>query len=306
MKKIIGYVFFILITSMANSQTYHPLIRTNVTWDEGGYLSPLPCYTWAGRSEFILGDSLIEGHYYRLENGYGMVGEPGPGGRICPPFWVDTVPYRGARLREDTLARRVFIWSEYYSNDHDQLLYDFSLQVGDTLQSEYTGMGATLIVTQIEDVTLLNGEVRKKFILNNDNECYYIEGIGGCFGLAEPIIPGLGFGSELFCVKENGIPLWGYKCNIPWVSTRETGNITFQVFPNPASDKVTFSFGALPPVKDARIILYDLFGKQVVQEISLQGKTEVTVDTKNLLTGIYFYTLTNGTNSRTGKIAVTH
>lgn len=168
-------------------------------------------------------------------------------------------------------------------------------------------MGATLIVTQIEDVTLLNGEVRKKFILNNDNECYYIEGIGGCFGLAEPIIPGLGFGSELFCVKENGTPIWGTGgCNIPWVTTRETGTITFQVFPNPASDKVTFSFGALPPAKDARIILHDLFGKQVVQEISLQGKTEVTVDTKNLLTGIYFYTLTNGTNSRTGKIAVTH
>ncbi len=262
MKKIIGCVFFTLISSLVYSQTYHPLIRTNVTWDEGGYESPLPCYTGAGRSEFILGDSLIEGHYYRLENGYGMVGEPGPGGNICPPFQVDTVAYLSARLREDTLTRMVYIWHAS-SNDHDQLLYDFSLQVGDTLQSEYTGMGATLILTQIEDVTLLNGEVRKKFNFNNDNECYYIESIGGCFGLGNPIVPGLGFGSELFCVKENGIPIWGEGgCNIPWVSTHETGNITFQVFPNPASDKVTFSFRTLPSAKDARIILYDLLANR--------------------------------------------
>ncbi len=75
-------VFLILLLSSVSAQQYHKMIRKNVYWDEATYLSVAPCYTWIGRMEFIDGDTLIEGHYYRFSNSYPFIGTPGPGGTL--------------------------------------------------------------------------------------------------------------------------------------------------------------------------------------------------------------------------------
>lgn len=176
LKKLATFVVLMIISLNIYPQQYHKMIRKNVFWDEATYLCMAPCYTTIGRMEFIDGDSLIDGKYYRFSNGYAFIGTPGPGGTLCPPYYVDTVPHRCAFLREDTIAKRVYIYDESY-DPHEQLLYDFSLLPGDTLDSDYHN--DTFILDTIVDITLFNGEIRKMFCFDPGCIIHYIEGIGG-------------------------------------------------------------------------------------------------------------------------------
>ena len=118
--------------------------------------------------------------------------------------------------------------------DKDLVLYDYSLEVGDTLTTlnidyriegipfdlcyvdyayEDNGMLYTidtLIVTNISTVTLLDGKAYKKWTFNNGME--YVEGIGmygghrngDFFGLIQEIIVPCNPGTHLVCVSKNG------------------------------------------------------------------------------------------------------
>lgn len=247
----------------------------------------------AGRSKFIEGDTLMDGHYYRFQYGYSMLGEPGPGGNICPPFIVDTVPHKFAIIREDTLERKVYIYDEN-STPHDQLLYDFSLEIGDTLFSSYLGLGALLVLDTIENVMLLNGEIRKKFTFdcNNQGECFYVEGIGGCYGLLNPIVMGLGFGWDLFCVKENDDPLWSYECDYYFVGIEDYCSLMIRISPNPVTSILTVS--VTPRSGQISILLIDLVGrlKSVSHFTPNQDKALINVST--MKPGIYLLKIADG------------
>jgi len=275
----------------------------NVFWDDAEYLSGVPCYTYAGRVEFIDGDSLIDGYFYRIANGYPFLGTPGPGNTICPPYFIDTILYRHAKIREDTSSRKVYIYDEN-SEPHDQLLYNFSISAGDTFQSSYATLGGYLVVDTVFDTLLLNGEIRKIFCFDPSCSINYIEGIGGWQGLYWPIVLGLGFGWELLCVKENYIPIWGYKCTYPVVGKPDNFFVMFNISPNPANDLVTFRFSNDLRNNDTLIDIYDLFGNQVMKRVLTKGQTETTLDIRTLAPGLYCYSVTQKMNRKTRKLVV--
>jgi hypothetical protein len=66
-----------------------------------------------------------------------------------------------------------------------------------------------------------------------------------------------------------------------------------KIFPNPASDRVTFRLGDKLPDYDSKITLYDLIGKPVLEGILPKGQLEVTLSTKKLPAGIYCYSITS-------------
>ncbi len=66
-------------------------------------------------------------------------------------------------MREDTIAKKVFIYEEWCG---DALLYDFSLDVNDTLLTVFS---SPLVVDSIRYVNLLNGEERKIFYFSGCN-----------------------------------------------------------------------------------------------------------------------------------------
>lgn len=117
-------------------------------------------------------------------------------------------------IREDTLTQRVYL----RDGDQESLLYDFSLEEGDTVQV------VNPLLTDIDpmvcdsiDMVNINGSLKKRlffFIAGNvlGTTCeIWIEGIGSNFGIIHS-----GFGAagivggayNLLCCSQNGITLW--------------------------------------------------------------------------------------------------
>ncbi|MBK7683545.1 MAG: hypothetical protein IPJ26_14245 [Bacteroidetes bacterium] len=161
MKKL--FTLIILFASTATfAQNYYPLIRPNLVWQilhgDGAYI----CNLRDGHQYSFQGDTLVSGFIYQkiyYNPIIALIGNP-----YCPPFAVDgnSPANFGGSMREDTIARKVFIYD--YSTNSEELIYDFSLVAGDTLNSL---MGAQLIVDSVSTINLTNGDLRKIFYLNS-------------------------------------------------------------------------------------------------------------------------------------------
>lgn len=290
MKKAFICFYLMLIVMLLTGQVYHPLIRPNIYWDVAYFVSPAPCYMYLGRTEFIQDDTLVEGHKYTFQKDFPFLGTAGPGGSICPPYMVDTISYRNAFLREDTIEKKVYIY-DVDSSPHDQILYDFSLSPGDTFQSDYTTQGGSYVVYSVSDIMLHNGETRKIFCFDPSCIMNYIESIGGCNGLYEPIIMGLGFGSRTLCVKEYGIPVWGSSCNYQFVSIPEHATPYVRLVPNPAHEKLSIEFQRNSG--KAVIELLNLYGQLCAKIINQTNMDMIVMDVSNFPPGLYLIRITS-------------
>jgi hypothetical protein len=179
-KLLLLFLLPLLLGQGVKGQEYHKLLQDNVDWDVlsvNGSMNPFCGYV-AGCRFFLRGDTTIQGNDYKIINCIKIISpQPGP---FCPPFFVtqDTV-FRQGYIREDTIAKKVFVYDHY---DGDALLYDFSLSVGDTLKYSSFNWCGDLIVDSIGTITLFNSETRKIFFFLGSDE-YFIEGIGGSQGL---------------------------------------------------------------------------------------------------------------------------
>jgi hypothetical protein len=82
------------------------------------------------------------------------------------------------------------------------------------------------------------------------------------------------------------------------------GNIRktdIRVYPNPATNQVSFS---LPAAKNVEIRIFDITGKMVAQVKPAAGTSVVTVDISNLNAGMYFYNAVIDNKTATGKFSV--
>ena len=131
----------------------------------------------------------------------------------------------GQYLREEN--GKIYIYSELQKKDF--VLYDFTLELGDTLTTlnwDYYNPNSdgspsvvdydvddcqidTLIVTGISTITLLDGKKYKKWIFNNGH-FGYVESIGTLSGSFYAIseycmaVPGCYMGNHLVCASKNG------------------------------------------------------------------------------------------------------
>lgn len=98
---------------------------------------------------------------------------------------VDKNGYLGAIREENGKIYARYSYYEYGGHIDEFLLYDFTLQVGETIKSTAIEGALSypdgLTVEKIEEITLENGEVRKKFIFYLTEP--WIEGIGSIGGL---------------------------------------------------------------------------------------------------------------------------
>jgi hypothetical protein len=273
------------------SQSYHKLIRTNTYWDN--YFTDVMCYSNIDRIFFTGSDTIISGISYKMSRQFPFAAVyQGP---LCPPFVIDTISFSTfSFIREDTIARKVYIYASEYSQP-DQLLYDFSLKVGDTLKSEYNG-DDTFIVTAIDTVTLNDGEFRKKFIFNNNPYFnYYIESLGGSDGLFTPYYePNSG---GYFCISQNDTSLWGTECDYYFVGMKEKQESKLSLYPDPAIDIITIEISITPAQNQLSIM--NACGDELITRQITQPKTQI--DVSSLPSGIYFVRLTSDRMAFVGK-----
>ena len=153
--------------------------------------------------------------------------------------------FSDAYLREDSGT----VWKNI--NGQASLIYNFNLEVGDTLNVELESTQSHhMIVSDIDEVQLENGDIRKRWIFNNasDDEChldsefYYIEGVGANRGLIYHHSSSL-FDSGctyLTCMNDNALIVYksGNFNSCFVTSTSDLTAFDFSIFPNPASTSI--------------------------------------------------------------------
>jgi len=83
-------------------------------------------------------------------------------------------------------------------------------------------------------------------------------------------------------------------------------SININAYPNPASDHLIIANSRNNLNGISNIIIADIKG-QIVKSLAVsRGESNVDIDTQFLPDGLYTYTVTNGTETETGKFLVAH
>ena len=209
-------------------------------------------------------------------------------------------------FREDTLQKKVF----WLINNQEELLYDFSLNVGDTAKvvssfgMPYPGCSFEMIVDSINYLDY-NGVLRKTFYFNTyyyNSPERWIEGIGNLFGIIENkvMVCTADYVPDLLCYKENGNlkyinPTYN-SCYLNSVNINEN-NIGFNCGPNPSNGQLKLTFD------NALLYSVDIINIKGEPIYSFQGEySSLNIELKER--GIYFLRVTEGFRTEMVKLIV--
>ncbi len=210
-------------------------------------------------------------------------------------YWFFSNEIMFKAVREDTINKKVYA----YLNG-DSLIYDFGLNVGDTIHSSllafFRDAGVDTIRIDFIDSVLLNGVYHKRFnstptLLpgNFPNVYHYIEGIGSTEGF---LSTNMVFEGEqhLICVgktyNQSLFPDSSIGCI--YATSIDNKDITrsIHMFPNPASDNLDF----VSSVPDLRVDVIDILGRVIIRDRKLLDHDRINIQQwSNGLYMIYFY-----------------
>lgn len=293
-KLLLAATLLVAFFGTVSAQDYHPFLN-NSSWVINDWVSccmPPEVHTIEEGTATIIGDYT-----------YTMFNDPFPtqdSGAVIPTVY----------LREDVAAKKVY----KRVDGVDTLLYDFSLENGDTV-SQY-GFTFTATVDQIA----VNDGVRKRITLRSV-ELYHdeqlkqiwIEGVGTT---AHPFYPernmyavassGGGYQIRTRCSFQNGEHIYGNANCAPSsalstaTATLSQSNITFT--PNPVVTQLTISSDL--DLQNVTLKLYNAQGQLVRETANLNGKLLV-INRENLATGLYVAQLSkDGKLLKTAKLMV--
>lgn len=184
-------------------------------------------------------------------------------------------------------------------NDINQFLplYDFDAGVGETFKT-YTVGGTQCAIFKVKFIELkvVDGqlfqiqhiELDSGYVSWGQEVVQYAGSTGFLFPQMGTCDPELG---DLLCFNNSTIGYPEFPCGI--VSTSETQNDELlQIFPNPASDRLTLSFNLTERMQVSAQIL-DLLGRVVVEKSfrAIAGKNQIEMDMQNIPAGTYFISL---------------
>lgn len=260
------------------SQSYHPMLNHSA-W----YM--MTNYGWTGISygwQLQQNDTLLSGNIYS---------------KICTP-----TNYLVAMIRDDTAARRVYYYN--VNNHTDYLLYDFSLNVGDSIYIHHPQQSPTDSikgkVTLVDTINTLGGPRRRQQVCYNCNTVPFsgryvnaVEGIGSLelpFSLYNPVNDPV---HQLVCNYQNQVHIYRSSpsdpCTTPPVGIKELSFYApLTCSYDPATSLLHVSF--LEENYSCRVI--DLYGRTVAESKSPGRNCQVDMTGKT--GGIYFVLLNNG------------
>lgn len=300
MKQILSTVFiFFPILLYSQTSIYHPFPDSNAVWNEqydffDFYPSPISIDNY---SITIDGDTMINGILYH------KLITPFVQHQYIPPHFNGPqilTGYKGA-LRQDTTARKVYYVARYDSLE--TLLYDFSLNVGDTILDQTF---CAVTVYSIDSV-LIGSDYRKRWNIYGSIQgpLEFIEGIGSSFGLLGSWrCDGDGFREYLTCFQQNSVTLWPASittdCNlITTMAESLNSQSLYEMSPNP--------FGL-----NSKIITSGRFDKlEIFSAIGIRVRSQIVdnqiiiVERENLPSGMYFFHLLGINNTlASGKFII--
>jgi hypothetical protein len=306
-KKVLFFLSgFLVSLILVNGQTnvYHPFPTHDAIWREYSGYYPIP--NFVAFEYIITGDTLILDKDYhkilRISANYaiGYNGVP-----ILDSLGGTYEEYYGA-FREDTILKQVFFIPYWYQ--YEELLYDFNLQLGDSL-SGLNGGQYTYVMTV--DSVIVGTEYRRRLGIGcphffNYPYVFLIEGIGSTFGFVEPInIPIEGV-LKLYCFTQNGISLYQSAdphstCDFLAVKEIES-NKPVGVSPNPFTTSTQITLDKT--YHNISLSVYDIQGKLMLQK-QHKDCNQIQLNRNGLGNGMYFLKLTLDERwVETGKIVI--
>jgi len=253
MKKI-KLLFLLLLSSVGlHGQEYVPLIDTTRTWNVAEIQ---PHGGGTTNQEYFFGDtiSIDEALYVKVKSRF--------------PDKTDLHGY----MREDTVSRKVYYRSIY--DDESTLLYDFSLEEGDTVQL-YGDPGQKYTVLQVDSIELLNGDFRKRWVFSLQfyhTNAVWIEGIGNTtiYLLNPGDLDGSTIETVTLCCYENEELVYMNDtfdtCYLDWVNVSETDIETIKVYPNPTKGIITLSFQQFHKYNDVVFEVLSIEGRKLISK----------------------------------------
>lgn len=281
----------LLMSILSKAQTIDPASEWRVNFQETW--TPYEFYNNQYR-DYIDGDTTINSiEYYKIYySGYSFYGL----------FPGENVNYYNhvlhGFLREENNK-----WYTFYENI-DTLLFDFTLNVNDTVRSAYSFLvGDPIIIVAIDSI-LIDGNYKKRFHLNDIGCEYIIEGIGATTGLFENMFF-FEWYSNLVCYAKNGISVWGEStddCDLAVNISEKDGNKSqFSIFPNPAIDFTTLR---IPNgIGKMKFTLTDSMGRIVYQDY-YESSALNRISLHSYPSGVYFAIIESNGMRQTAKLMI--
>jgi hypothetical protein len=299
MKKglLVSAIIFIAMPLPAQTLPYQPFPDSNAVWREhhlnsnGFCCCSGICLHEENYQYFLAGDTLINSLLYKkiLKTGNGVEYITGP--YTCPP-WCNGIfeyfyfndEYIGA-LRQDTAQKQVFYFDKYAQQE--DLLYDFDLQLGDTLPLSLVNNSQNF-VTKIDSIEIGNTFHNRYWLSHpgsSTNYAFIIEGIGGAFGLLSQLYESFFYSQSLICVQIDGVTVYpdtATTCQLASEIDESLGAPPFYVHPNPASTHLTIEHRS---IRQGVAELYDAFGRLALQQ-NLEAEKTI-IPAASLAPGLY-------------------
>jgi hypothetical protein len=216
-------------------------------------------------------------------------------------------------IREDTILKRVYarIYKNggYTGDTSEVLLYDFSLQQGDTFTMTTPSNTYQHIVDAVSNISI-NGTLHKKWHMQaidpNNQDYTIVEGIG-CLG--EPLLPYrpvLAFSASywLTCFRNSDIGVWSHatwSTCLLGVDNPPGDDLDIRIFPNPAKGMITLEPGNSGAKKNTSIEIVDCFGRKMLELKPEPGKRRINIETDTWPPGVYNILIRNSRNECSSK-----
>lgn len=260
-------ICFKSISLSAQTSVYHPFPDSVASWNYSYYNM---CWGVIGNSlidyynSYYIGqDTIINSTSYHTFQIPAFIYHAGPN-CIPPGFYILPGKYAGA-FRNDHPNKRVYIVPE--TDSVEQLLYDFNMQVGDSLKGYLSICAPNFVCDTVIsiDSVLVGSSYRKRWLINSNYQAYFIEGIGSTYGLLRYIPTNLTDhdGINLDCFQQNGQNLYPDTLGtcplltvIPTLSSEET---IINIYPNPSNGNVKVEMSSTKKID--RWVLQNLNGR---------------------------------------------
>lgn len=293
-KSIISIILLILIANVVHGQ-YTPFVEEGKFWIYKNHLSQELPSSISGHAITFSGDTIINSLTYKKVYKLHLKGE-----HDCPlneqPCWSFDYPYQTevkvltSFIREDTLNKKIYTLPDSIGSQ-EQLLFDYSLKVGDTLNLKvYESIGASNtkffpggIVDSIKSVNT-HGKLRNTIFTYG---LYAIQGLP--FETAILLSEGLGFREFGIYIIPKSIFV-DYcegeieQCNLILSNESIQVQKKVNIFPNPSTGIFQVSINQ-DNLKSLRA--YSIFG-----QLRKESKFSNKIDLSNLENGLYLLEIT--------------
>ena len=281
MKKYYLLILGISLINLAFCQDYYPFPDTNAIWN-----------------------SKYDGYYGSFKERFGLYGDTTINNQVYKKVYrieddstlnLNNMTYYAA-IRENT-SKQIFV--KLTDFDEDILIYDFSLNIGDTVisNSPYGYLNYDIcVIADIDSIEVENNQYRKRFKINDWELDYWIEGIGSIDGLFHPIMEYIiGTYSDLLCLKDNDTAVYinNPECDkcfcTLYTPIEELAKNTecINIYPNPTTANIHIDFEFKKGLSTIRLINSN--GNLIESRITNLFPIQLNIE--NLPKGIYLIQL---------------